>query len=103
MVTHGFDMNHSIPALLALIVTLIASPLHAACYADYKAKMDSPLRLHYGVMEIPDSACSVADAAEIVAPRVASHGWQLLEVMSVFDDAGLAERRDDAGQFFLSF
>ncbi|MCC6304068.1 MAG: hypothetical protein IT545_02605, partial [Rhodobacteraceae bacterium] len=26
----------------------------AACYADYKAKREPPLQLHYGVMEIPD-------------------------------------------------
>jgi hypothetical protein len=37
-------------APLALSLFLAAAqPAAAACYADYKAKQDAPLRLHYGV------------------------------------------------------
>ena len=49
-------MTHirKIPALLLLLAAL-AQPAHAAgCYADYKAKQDNPLQLHYGVIELPD-------------------------------------------------
>ena len=86
-----------------LVLGLLTGPLHAACFADYKAKMDDPLRLHYGVIEIPDGACSVGAAYGEIAPRVAAGGWELLEVMSVFDESGLNARRGDAGQFYLRF
>jgi hypothetical protein len=88
---------------LALVLTLAAGPLHAACFADYKAKMDDPLRLHYGVIELPDNACDPGAAFNTIAPRVAAGGWELLEVMSIFDETGLDARRGDAGQFYLRF
>lgn len=91
------------PLLTALALSIAAAPLHAACYADYRARMDNPLRLHYGVIQVPDSACSVSDASSIVASRIAAEGWTLVNVSSVFDDAGLASRRSDAGQYFLRF
>lgn len=89
--------------LAALALTAIAAPLHAACYADYRASMDNPLRLHYGVMQVPDSACSAGAATPVVAGRLAAQGWTLVQVVSVFDDSGLASRRADAGQYYLSF
>ncbi|MEM7720780.1 MAG: hypothetical protein AAF376_00255 [Pseudomonadota bacterium] len=94
--------NRSLTALI-FMVGLAAGPLHAACFADYRASMDQPFRLHYGVIELPDSACSVGAAAPVVAGRIAVEGWQLLEVISVFDEAGLPARRDDAGAFYLRF
>jgi len=42
-------------------------------------------------------------AFDIIAPRTQEHGWQLLEVMSLFDETGLETRRADAGQYYLSF
>ena len=88
--------------LLSLALIGLASTAHAACYADYKAKMDNPLRLHYGVIELPDSACSVGAAASNIARRLTG-GWELLEVMSVFDESGLESRRSRAGQYFLRY
>ena len=35
--------------------------------------------------------------------RLAAAGWQLLTVVSVFDDAGLPSRQGAAGAFFLRF
>ncbi|MEM9755243.1 MAG: hypothetical protein AAF914_04580 [Pseudomonadota bacterium] len=90
-------------ALVAAGLALIATGADAACFADYKAKMDNPLRLHYGVIQVPDSACSTAAAYDVIASRVAAGGWELLEVMSVFDESGLDARRADAGQFYLAF
>jgi len=83
--------------------TLVASPALAACYADYRAKMDNPLRLHYGVVELPADACSVGAATPLIASRIAQGGWELLQVVSVFDEAGLTSRRADAGDYFLRF
>ncbi len=90
--------------LLSLAFVAMALPANAACYADYKAKRDDPLKLHYGVMELPDTACSSgANARRQVAARLASQGWVLLNVLSVFDADGLAERKDSAGKFFLRY
>lgn len=88
--------------LIALILTL-AAPASAECYADYKAKQDDPLRLAYGVAQVPDSACDPAAAKNELAPRLQAGGWKLLDVMGVFGPEGLAERKDRAGEFFLRY
>ena len=90
--------------LLSSILALcfLAGAAQAACYADYKAKQDNPLRLHYGVAEVRGE-CSVANAQSQLADRLASAGWQLLNVVSVFDDAGLDDKRGSAGEYFLRF
>ena len=74
----------------------------AACYADYKAKQDNPLRLHYGVATVSGD-CSVGSAEGQLRQRLSGDGWQLLNVLGVFDDAGLDERKDSAGDFFLRY
>lgn len=80
-----------------------AMPLFAAgCYADYKAKQDNPLRLHYGVAQI-NGACDAASAASELAPRLAAQGWTLLNIVSTFGEEGLATRKDSAGQNYLRF
>lgn len=81
---------------------LATTPASAACYADYKAKRDAPLRLHYGVVELSEAECSAAGAAAALAARLGD-GWQLLEVMSVFGDDGLEQRRASAGDYFLRY
>jgi len=81
----------------------LAGGAQAECYADYKAKQDNPLRLHYGVIALPDSACSKAAAKDVIAPRLAQQGWTLLNVLSIFGPEGLAERKASAGAYFLSF
>ena len=96
-------MRHLLIALIAGLATgLAASSASAACYADYKAKRDDPLRLHYGVAEIRGD-CAPGPAAEELAPRLAAGGWELLNVVSVFGDEGLEERRDSAGDYHLRF
>ena len=87
---------------LALAFTfLLALPAQAECYADYKAKQDDPLRLHYGVAEVSD--CSVAGAEAELAPRLAAAGWVLLNVIGVFGPEGLEERKASAAEYFLRF
>ena len=64
-------MRHAILSLLS--AALIAGPLPAAaagCYADYKAKQDNPLRLHYGVAQI-NGACNAGSAQAELSARLA--------------------------------
>ncbi|MDN5787346.1 hypothetical protein [Pseudorhodobacter sp.] len=92
------------PLIGAVLVSLaVAGVAHADCYADYKAKQDNPLRLHYGVAEVPDAACSISAASNAIRPRLAGAGWTLLHVLSVFGPEGLAERKASAGEYFLRF
>lgn len=85
-------------------MTLTLTPAHAACYADYKAKKDDPLQLHYGVMELPGNACASRNAAaNAIAGRLATAGWTLLNVLSIFDGSQLQGKKADAGQYFLRF
>lgn len=81
----------------------LASPAGAACYADYKAKQDRPLRLHYGVAQVSDGNCSRRGAAGELARRLASNGWTLLNVLSTFGPEGLDERKASAGAYFLRY
>ncbi|WOI56405.1 hypothetical protein [Palleronia sp. LCG004] len=88
-------------AVASLIFGVLAGAASAECYADYKAKRDDPLRLHYGVIRLSDSEC--ADPSSSVARRIASDGWELLTVMQVFDRAAADRRRSDAGNYFLRY
>lgn len=81
----------------------VSGAAQAECYADYKAKRDNPLRLHYGVIALPDNACSNQAAAGVIAPRLANQGWTLLNVLSIFGPEGLAERKASAGAYFLTY
>ena len=95
-------MRHRL--LLPLLALLAAQPAAAACFADYKAKQDPPLRLHYGVIELPEAACASAEAArDEVARRIAGEGWELLNVVGLFGPEGLDRRRADAGAYFLRY
>ncbi len=91
---------------MLLAVTALAAAGHAdaACYGDYKAKRDNPLRLHYGVIELPDAACDdPALARTEIEARIAVDNWRLLNILSVFGENGLENRKESAGQFFLRF
>ena len=87
------------PFCLAVVFLAFAVPAGADCYVDYKAKMDDPLRLHYGVAEVYD--CE--NPAPELADRLAANGWELLTVLSIFGPEGLDERIDSAGDYFLRF
>lgn len=92
------------PILSSLAVAALISlgtAASAECYADYKAKQDNPLRLHYGVMQV--SACDKGQAQQEVAQRLSASGWTLLNVMSVFGPEGLEKRKANAGQFYLRY
>lgn len=95
--------KYSVLFAICILATL-AAPANAACYADYKAKRENPLKLHYGVVQVDISPCTMSDTVTSqVRKRLKASGWQLLQVQSVFDDGGLGKRKKDAGQFFLRF
>jgi len=89
--------------LAAAALLLLTLPAGAECYADYKAKQDNPLRLQYGVAQVPDDACSPSGAQGVLAPKLAADGWTLLTVLSTFGPEGLAERKASAGEYFLRY
>jgi len=88
--------------LLISFFGVIAGGAQAACFADYKAKQDDPLRLHYGVAELRDE-CSVPAAERELPARLATDNWQLLNVLGTFDDAGLEDRKESAGEYYLRY
>jgi uncharacterized membrane protein len=89
--------------LIAALLGGIATASHADCYADYKAKQDAPLRLIYGVAQLPDNACSKPAAQAELKRRLGSNGWTLLAVLSTFGSEGLDKRKASAGQYFLRY
>lgn len=91
-----------IPLVAATLLAMPASSQTPACYADYKAKRDNPLRLHYGVIELRQD-CRRGPARAEVSARLARNGWTLLNVLSVFGPEGLDERRANAGAYYLRF
>lgn len=88
-------------SLAAILMAGLAMPASAECYADYKAKQDDPLRLHYGVAQV--SSCDTGGAEAELTPRLAADGWTLLTVLSTFGPEGLDERKDSAGAYFLRY
>lgn len=88
---------------LATAVSALALPAQAACYADYKAKQDDPLRLHYGVVALDAPACDSLNAAAAAIAGRLGDGWELLQVEGIFGEDGLDERRDGAGEYFLRY
>lgn len=88
---------------LSLTLTLaLAAAAQAQCYADYKAKQDNPLRLHYGVAQVTGQ-CAPDAARQQIGARLAAQGWTLLQILSVFGPEGLDQRKDSAGQYYLRF
>ena len=77
------------------------------CFADYKAKQEDPLQLHYGIIELPEEMCpddpEDEDLIAQVMERIAAEGWMLLNVVSIFAEDGLAEREESAGEFYLRY
>lgn len=91
--------------LLFAVALCWSGAAHAACFADYRAKADNPLRFHYGVVKVSDGSCpSKGQAQSDVERRIASDGWQLVGILSLFGDEGLsAKRKADAGGYYLRY
>jgi hypothetical protein len=86
------------PFRLAALSLLLAAPAHANCWADYKAKQDNPLRLQYGLIELPSDACGSRAAADAYArPVIARTGWTLLQIESILTPTEAQTRSANAG------
>ena len=100
-------MKHTPHIIRTLVLTsmLTVVPLlgHAACYAEYKAKRDNPLKLHYGVAELNDAACNQKDATLALAPRLAADNWVLLSIIGFVDAEELDGVKANAGDYFLRY
>lgn len=84
--------------LSALIALSVSAAAQAQCFADYKAKQDNPLRLQYGIIELPAQACGSVSAARTHAvPIIARSGWTLLQIESIFDPSQFPARSANAG------
>jgi len=96
-------MKHTLALLCTTASLLCAVPSFAeGCFADYKAKQDNPLRLHYGVIQI-DGPCDATSAKSEATPLLQAKGWTLLSILSTFGADGLAERKQIAGPYYLRF
>ena len=90
--------------LAVVLVLVLSGPGFAACFADYKAKRDKPLRLHYGVIELSDAVCDDPGGTQAeISRRIDVDNWDLLTVMSTFGRGGLEQRQKNAGEFFLRY
>ena len=88
--------------LSAALLLALATQASAQCYADYKAKQDNPLRLQYGLIELPANACGSIEAARrYAAPVIARSGWTLLQVESILTRVQFDARRKYAGAIHL--
>ncbi|WP_293574102.1 hypothetical protein [Phaeobacter sp.] len=99
--THLTRRNLLLAGFVACLLTA-AQPAAAQCFADYKAKQDAPLRLHYGVVQLR-GACNKPSAEAEIKGRLSAAGWTLLNVLAVFGPDGLDQRKADAGPYYLRF
>ena len=75
----------------------------ADCYVEYKAKQDSPLRLHYGILALPGDCPGKARAQQRTESRLASQGWVLLNILGLSTSAPSDQQRANAGDYYLRF
>ena len=89
-----------------IIITLaifLTQSAQAACYADYKAKQENPLKLHYGIMKFDSVECTASIVQKKVALRLLPHGWTLLNLLTVSRKRPTTKRKENAGENFLRY
>ena len=89
-----------------IIITLaifLTQSAQAACYADYKAKQENPLKLHYGIMKFNSVECTASIVQKKVALRLLPHGWTLLNLLTVSRKLPTTQRKENAGENFLRY
>lgn len=89
--------------LILIYAVFISSVADAACYASYKAKRDDPLKLHYGMMQLPDEQCNPKAATQALALRLLPHGWILLNLLTVSLNIPTPTQKENAGENFLRY
>jgi hypothetical protein len=91
-------------ALMIALALALPSAAQARCYAEYKAKQDNPLRLHYGIIALDTAACpGPAAVSRTVAQRLASGGWTLLNIVGLSEAPPSDQKKANAGDFYLRF
>lgn len=96
-------MRQTLAPLAILIALALPAAAQADCYVAYKAKQDSPLRLHYGILSISGSCPSSGQAASIARARLASGGWVLLNVIGLSQATPTDSMRANAGAYYLRY
>ena len=89
--------------LIFIYVVFISSVADAACYVSYKAKRGDPLKLHYGVIQLPDQQCTAEAAVQASALRLLPHGWILLNLLTVSPNIPTPTQKENAGENFLRY
>lgn len=90
-------------AVFVTVLLALPSAAQADCYAEYKAKRDNPLKLHYGVAKMNDAACTQAKAKAALAARLAKDNWILLSIVGFVAQDKLNEVKANAGDYFLRY
>ncbi|MBU2961905.1 hypothetical protein KO516_14030 [Citreicella sp. C3M06] len=94
-------MKHAL--LIALLVIGMPAAAQADCFAQYKAKQDSPLRLHFGIARLSGACPDRPTAESQLRARLAQGGWQLLNIVSLSPDEPGAKQKANAGEFYLRY
>lgn len=94
-------MKHAM--LIAFLTLALPAAAQADCWAEYKAKQDSPLRLHYGIASLPGACPDAARAAAQLRPRLSRGGWQLLNIVRLSQDAPGPKQKANAGEYYLRY
>lgn len=94
--------------ILTVMLTLtfaLALPgaARADCYVEYKAKQDSPLRLHYGILALSGACPGKSAAARQAENRLASGGWVLLNVLGLSENSPSDQMKANAGANYLRY
>jgi hypothetical protein len=89
--------------IIVTLVIFLTQSAQAACYADYKAKQENPLKLHYGIMKFDSVECTASIVQKKVALRLLPHGWTLLNLLTVSRKLPTTQRKDNAGENFLRY
>lgn len=97
-------MRHIAPFLLSLgLLAALPAAAQAECFVEYKAKQDSPLRLHYGILELPGDCPPANLAGEKAAKRLSRSGWVLLNVLGLSTSKPTDAMRSNAGDYYLRY
>ena len=89
--------------IIITLVIFLTQSAQAACYADYKAKQENPLKLHYGIMKFNSVECTASIVQKKVALRLLPHGWTLLNLLTVSRKLPTTQRKENAGENFLRY
>lgn len=88
------------PLAATLVLVMLGFPGAAAadCYVHYKARLDSPYALHYGIVKVAGSCPSSPQRA--VLSRISSAGWRVLNIVKVTSAPPTSSEIESAGSHY---